>query len=90
MEEIYMDLDEYLITNSENLNMSTIVQECNVSIPTVYRHLRQKGLKLKKVDCRVEEMKKLRKEGKTYQEIGNIFGLSRQRIEQIINVSTDE
>ena len=33
----------------------------------------------------LKEIKLLRKEGKTYQEIGNKFGLSKQRIYQIYN-----
>lgn len=36
-----------------------------------------------------EQMRILRKEGKTYQEIGDIAGVSRQRIHQILNGYTD-
>ena len=44
------------------------------------------GLKVKKDKNvgRMKEMQKLRNEGKTYEEIGNMYGLSRQRIEQIV------
>jgi DNA-directed RNA polymerase sigma subunit (sigma70/sigma32) len=45
------------------------------------------GVKPKKnhSDKRLNDINKLRSEGKTYQEIGNIYGISRQRVEQIIN-----
>ena len=46
-----------------------------------------KNIKPKKnhSDERLNDINKLRSEGKTYQEIGNIYGISRQRVEQIIN-----
>lgn len=84
-----MDLDEYIDKNKGNANFSIqeIAKETKASVPTIYRHLKMKGVKPKRVyfDKRIEEINKMRSEGKTYQEIGNIYGISRQRVEQIIN-----
>ena len=81
------NLDIYIEENKDNINIEEIVKKFNISIPTVYRHLRMKGVKPKKNHSneRLNEIYKLRSEGKTYQEIGNIYGISRQRVEQIIN-----
>ena len=82
-----MDLDKYIEENKSNITIDEIVKKFNISIPTVYRHLRLKGIKPKKTKNtkRFDEINQMRKEGKTYQEIGNIYGISRQRVEQIIH-----
>ena len=82
-----MNIDEYMNANKDNLKIEELCTKFNLSVPTVYRHLRMNGLKVKKNKNtnRMEEMRKLRNEGKTYQEIGNTFGMSRQRVEQIIH-----
>lgn len=82
-----MGIDEYIKANSDNLKIETLVEKFNVSVPTVYRHLRMNGAKVKKDKNlqRTEEMKQLRKDGKTYQEIADIYNMSRQRVEQIIH-----
>ena len=82
-----MGIDEYIKENSDNLKIETLVEKFNVSVPTVYRHLRMNGAKVKKDKNlqRTEEMKQLRKDGKTYQEIADIYNMSRQRVEQIIH-----
>ena len=81
------NLDIYIEENKNNLNIKEMVEKFNLSVPTVYRHLRLKGVKPKsnRSNDRLNEMHRLRSEGKTYQEIGNIYGISRQRVEQIIN-----
>lgn len=85
--EDYMNIDEYMNANKDNLNIENLCKKFNISAPTVYRHLRMNGLKVNKVknDSRLNEMQKLRNEGKTYQEIGDMYKLSRQRVEQIIH-----
>lgn len=80
-----MTLDEYIDMNSDNISINELCEKFNLSVPTVYRHLRVKGIKIKRNDSRLEKINELRKEGKTYQEIGESFGLSRQRIEQLIH-----
>jgi DNA-binding CsgD family transcriptional regulator len=82
-----MNIDEYIKANSDNLTIEVLCEKFNVSIPTVYRHLRMNGAKVKKDKNlqRTEEMKQLRNEGKTYQEIADQYGMSRQRVEQIIH-----
>ena len=82
-----MNLDNYIEENRNNINVKEIVEKFNLSVPTVYRHLRMMGVKPKKnhSDKRFNDINRLRNEGKTYQEIGNIYGISRQRVEQIIN-----
>ena len=82
-----MKIDEYMIANKDNLTIEGLCEKFNVSIPTVYRHLQINGLKVKKErsNQRTINMRKLREEGKTYEEIGNIYGISRQRVEQIVN-----
>ena len=82
-----MNIDEYMNANKDNLKIEELCTKFNLSVPTVYRHLRMNSLKVKKERniTRMEEMKKLRGEGKTYEEIGAIFGVSRQRVEQIIH-----
>jgi DNA-binding CsgD family transcriptional regulator len=82
-----MNIDEYIKANSDNLTIEVLCEKFDVSIPTVYRHLRMNGAKVKKDKNlqRTEEMKKLRDEGKTYQEIADMYGVSRQRAEQIIH-----
>ena len=78
-------IDEYIKANSDNLKIETLVEKFNVSVPTVYRHLRMNGAKVKKEKNaeRNTKIRKFREEGKTYEEIGAIFGVSRQRVEQI-------
>ena len=82
-----MNIDEYIKANFDNLTIEVLCEKFDVSIPTVYRHLRMNGAKVKKDKNlqRTEEMKKLRDEGKTYQEIADMYGVSRQRAEQIIH-----
>ena len=82
-----MNLDNYIEENKNNIDIKEIANKFNISVPTIYRHLRMFGVKPKKnhSDKRLNEINKLRSEGKTYQEIGNIYGISRQRVEQIIN-----
>lgn len=82
-----MNIDEYIKANSDNLTIEVLCEKFDVSIPTVYRHLKMNGAKVKKDKNlqRTEEMKKLRDEGKTYQEIADMYGVSRQRAEQIIH-----
>ena len=80
-----MTLDEYIDMNSDNISINELCEKFYLSVPTVYRHLRVKGVKIKRNDSRLEKINELRKEGKTYQEIGESFGLSRQRIEQLIH-----
>lgn len=82
-----MNLDTYIEENKNNINIKEIADKFNLSIPTIYRHLRMMEVKPKKnhSDKRLNDINKLRSEGKTYQEIGNIYGISRQRVEQIIN-----
>jgi DNA-binding CsgD family transcriptional regulator len=82
-----MDVNMFIEENKNNINVKEIAEKFNLSVPTVYRHLRMVGVKPKKnrSDKRLNDINKLRSEGKTYQEIGNIYGISRQRVEQIIN-----
>lgn len=82
-----MTIDEYMKENADNLNMEVLCEKFNVSIPTVYRHLRMNGVKIKKIKNldRNNEMINMRNEGKTFQEIANKFGISRQRAEQIVH-----
>lgn len=82
-----MSLDDYISDKSNDMDVNEIAKKFKVSIPTVYRHLRAKGVKPKKnhINKRVNDINVLRAEGKTYQEIGEIYGISRQRVEQIIN-----
>ena len=82
-----MKIDEYMLANKDNLTIESLCEKFNVSIPTVYRHLQMNGLKVKKEKNveRTMEMKKLRDEGKTYQEIADMYGMSRQRVEQIVH-----
>lgn len=82
-----MNIDEYIKANSDNLTIEVLCEKFDVSIPTVYRHLKMNGAKVKKDKNlqRTEEMKKLRDDGKTYQEIADMYGVSRQRAEQIIH-----
>lgn len=82
-----MTVDEYIEENKNNIVIDEVVKKFNLSVPTVYRHLRIMKVKPKKVhnDERLNEINKLRKEGKTYQQIGDVYGISRQRVEQIIN-----
>lgn len=82
-----MKLDEYMLANKNNLTIEDLVDRFKVSIPTVYRHMRLNGLKVKKDrrNQRMEEMRNLKEEGKTYQEIANLYNISRQRVEQIIH-----
>lgn len=82
-----MNLDTYIEENKNNIVIEEIVKKFNISVPTVYRHLRMMNVKPKKnhSDKRFNEINKLRSEGKTYQEIGDVYGISRQRVEQIIN-----
>ena len=82
-----MNLDNYIEENKNNIDIKEIANKFNISVPTIYRHLKMMGVKPKKnhSDKRLNEINKLRSEGKTYQEIGNIYGISRQRVEQIIN-----
>ena len=82
-----MNIDEYIKANSDNLTIEVLCEKFDVSIPTVYRHLKMNGAKVKKDKNlqRTEEMKKLSDEGKTYQEIADMYGVSRQRAEQIIH-----
>ena len=82
-----MTIDEYMIQNKDNLKIEELCKQFDVSVPTVYRHLRMHNLKVKKEKNteRMEEMCRLRDEGKTYNEIGKIYGISRQRVEQIIH-----
>lgn len=83
-----MSLDEYIeMHKEESMDVRKIAEMYKLSVPSVYRHLQKKGLKAKKFnhDKRLEEMKQMRNEGKTYQEIGNTFNISRQRVEQILN-----
>ena len=82
-----MNVNMFIEENKNNINVKEIAEKFNLSIPTVYRHLRMKGVKPKKNHSneRLNEICKLRSGGKTYQEIGNIYGISRQRVEQIIN-----
>ncbi len=81
------NLDIYIEENKDNISVKEIAEKFNLSVPTIYRHLRMIGVKPKKnhSDKRLDDINKLRSEGKTYQEIGNIYGISRQRVEQIIN-----
>ena len=82
-----MNVNMFIEENKNNINVKEIAEKFNLSIPTVYRHLRMVGVKPKKnhSDERLSNINKLRSEGKTYQENGNIYGISRQRVEQIIN-----
>lgn len=82
-----MDVNVFIEENKNNINVKEIAEKFNLSIPTVYRHLRMMNVKPKKnhSDKRLAEINKLRSEGKTYQEIGDVYGISRQRVEQIIN-----
>ena len=83
-----MKIDEYMLANADNLTIEDLCEKFNVSIPTVYRHLRMLGLKVKKDknSQRTMEIKKLRNdEGRTYQEIADMYGISRQRVEQIVH-----
>lgn len=83
-------LDEYLINNKDKLDMDYLTSTFKVSVPTIYRHCKQQGLKLmkkkaEKTQERLNKIQKFREEGKTYQEIGDMIGISKQRVEQIIH-----
>lgn len=81
------DLDEYIMKNKDSINVNELMEKFGLSIATVYRHLSILKVKPNKThnNQRREEFKALRDEGKTYQEIGDMYGISRQRVEQIIN-----
>ena len=81
-------LDEYLVSDDKVLDVEAIAEQYNVSVPTVYRHMKMNGVKIhqEKAKIRRDEMTKLyEKENMTYQQIGEKYGLSRQRVEQIIH-----
>ena len=80
-------LSNYLESNKDNLVVEEIMKKFNLSVSTVYRHLRMRGLKPKKErdEKRLIEINKMRSEGKTYREIGKAYNISRQRVEQLIN-----
>jgi len=80
-------LSDYLESNKDNLVVEEIMKKFNLSVSTVYRHLRMRGLKPKKErdEKRLIEINKMRSEGKTYREIGKAYNISRQRVEQLIN-----
>lgn len=79
-------LTEYLVENADNLNYEEICKKFDVSIPTIYRYMKMCNIKKKKGDdIRLEQIKQMRNEGKTYEEIGAKFNVSRQRIEQIFH-----
>ena len=80
-------LSDYLESNKDNLVVEEIMKKFNLSVSTVYRQLRARGLKPKKDrnEKRLIEINKMRSEGKTYREIGKAYNISRQRVEQLIN-----
>lgn len=82
-----MDLDNYIEENKSNISIEEIVKKFNLSVPTVYRHLRMHNVKPRKdkQNSRKKEIMKLRDSGMTYAEIGKHYNVSRQRIEQIIH-----
>ena len=77
----------YLKENADNLILEDLTVKFNVSIPTVYRYAKIAGVKMKKnKNCeKYAKIKEMRADGKTYEEIGKAYGLSRQRVEQIVN-----
>jgi DNA-binding CsgD family transcriptional regulator len=82
----FMNIDEYIMKNKDNLTIDDLCEKFNLSVPSIYRHLRMMNAKIKpKNTQRISEIKKLRNEGKTYQEIAKAYGVSRQRIEQIVH-----
>lgn len=84
---ITMPIDIYMLEHKDNLTIEGLVNKFKVSIPTVYRHMRLNGVKVRKEkrNQRREEMMVLKDSGKTYQEIADMYKISRQRVEQIIN-----
>ncbi len=72
--------------NNWTYDVKDIAEKFDISVPTVYRYLSLYNVKKKKEeDSRLEEITKMRNEGKTYEEIGARFNVSRQRIEQLIH-----
>ena len=79
-------LAQYITENINNLNYAEVCEKFDVSVPTIYRYMHLLNLKRDKGnDKRLEQIKKMRSEGKTYEEIGAKFNVSRQRIEQIFH-----
>ena len=81
------ELKEYM-KNVEYCNVDEVAEKFGVSIPTIYRYMKSNGihsLKKAKPNQRNVEIKKLRNEEKTYQEIASLYNISKQRVEQIIH-----
>ena len=78
----------YLIKNN-NTDINKLVSDLGLkSKTTIYRYMKSNGihsLKKAKPNQRNVEIKKLRNEGKTYQEIASLYNISKQRVEQIIH-----
>lgn len=51
---------------------------------TYQQQLERRGEKIKKALARQKDMLRLRREGKTLQEIGDEYGLTRARVSQIL------
>ena len=73
------DIDNYILSE-KNLSIETLMKKFNVSISTAYLHLRKNNVKLKKSNERNEKIKQYVQEGKTYESIGKLYGISRQCI----------
>ena len=61
-----MNVNVFIEENKNNINVKEIAEKFNLSIPTVYRHLRMVGVKPKKnhSDERLSNINKLRSDHK--------------------------
>ena len=63
-----------------NNNFDNLVTLC----PSCHLKIHNHNSKATKIKADIETIRKLRQSGRTYQAIANIFGVSRQRIHQIL------
>ncbi len=87
----YREVLEKLI--SKNMNVKQMAEELSCSVPTVYKAMRLHGLK---VNIETKQSHKWNNAGidrlvmlladplVTYQQVGDLYGVSRQRIEQLV------
>lgn len=86
-------LKNFILSSHNEKSISDIADECGFSYATVARACRELGVKpfrlktgrKKTTASRDEMIECLARNGFTYESIGDAFGVTRQRIEQIIN-----
>ena len=86
-------LKSRILSSHGEKSISEIADECGFSYVTVARACRELGVKplrpktgrKKTISSRDEMIECLARNGFTYESIGDVFGITRQRIEQIVN-----